>query len=252
MLFYSNHNEIYDVLHKLQKSKSSINMKEYKCVDDDNGLNLTCDQAKFLKYILKHKNVNNIISQNCVNINNIGDKCLNKQILLDNLYNLKNKIKSFRNDFEKLYNNMHNNTDSSVPSTYSGNTLLPSTTSTVATDADAIIFIIILVAYVIGGVYFLGKYINDKVKLNKYKKYFDTNFKNFEEDINKLLDDIIKKINNLDNIQIKNICVNNINIVTGEKKLFPVKCKKTDYSNIKSTTKKLIKIFLKNLNNDSE
>ena len=46
------HNEIYDVLNKLEGRKFTLNiMKNYKC--KENGLNLTCDEAKLFKYFLK-------------------------------------------------------------------------------------------------------------------------------------------------------------------------------------------------------
>ena len=252
MIFFSNHNEIYDVLHKLKKSKSSLNMNTYVC-DVDNGLNLSCDQAKFLKYILKIKSINNNISIDCGK-----DKCLNKNILLDNLKILKKKINSFKTDLDKLYNNqISNDVINSTPTKtniYSSSSMSTSSTSYLSTNSAGIFLILLLVGYIIGGTFLLGKYINDKLTLQKYKKYIDNNFTSFNDDLNKLLDDLIEKINKLDTIKINNICVNNVNVINGKITVSPkpIKCKKSEYLNIKSINKKLIKLFLKNLNKDNE
>jgi hypothetical protein len=220
--------------------------------DVDKGLNLTCDEAKFLKYIIKNKSINNKISIDCDN-----DKCLNRDTLITDLTKLKGRINSFQTEFDKLYNNqISNDVTNSTPTktNFYNSSMSTSSTSYLSTNSAGIFLILLLVGFIIGGTFLLGKSINDKLTLRKYKKYIDKNFPSFQNNLNILLDELIKKINKLETIKINNICVNNKNVINGKTIVSPkpIKCKKSEYINIKSINKKLIKLFLKNLNKDNE
>jgi hypothetical protein len=274
--FSRTHNEIYDVIDKMRKKKDTE--FNYKC-NGENILNLTCDQAKILKYIFK------------INLKKKINLIINNEIQIGSLTNILNNIHDVFNDLINEINPLLNTDVGNYNTTYTHiNYNNPSTGNIIGREIGHEIGLGNhnfygyttghttgnIIGHEIGHAIGLG---NNKFHMyghntkknsladflinaiilimiwanDKYQKRNKINFKVHSKDelkyikeafesINTIISEIIVELNKLPQvIDVNNICVNGIyvNGVNGVKQ--SIKCTTTNYSDNIGLIKTILK-----------
>ena len=236
------HNEIYDVLNKLEGRKFTINiMKNFNC--DKTSLNLTCDEAKLFKYLLKmimkkHTKDKYILTKDNKNY-------LKKDIVLQYLNDFGNKF----NNFRKHYYDIMKKQNASIQTVPTINTPIMQADMISGQD-DAIVIMLIFMLF--SG---LVSLISDTRKQNlikKYAIYIQQYFTIIQQNITPIIIKLTEKINIISDIKISTICVNgkplNDTKPFANDKTKIIKCKTSDYEQVKdSKQKKVLKLFFEHL-----